>query len=53
MSIIYFIDLGKSVKNKFLFTMTADQKAKGLLWEQGLGLKNIYINTTVQKFGVT
>jgi hypothetical protein len=30
---------GKSVKNKFLFTMTAYQKAKGLLQGWGLGLK--------------
>ena len=37
--IFYFISLGMSVQNKFLFTMTAYQKAKGLLRGWGLGLK--------------
>ena len=41
-NIIY---LGKSVKNKLLFTMTAYQKAKGLLRGRRLGLKKI-INRT-------
>ena len=35
-----FIELGKSVKNKFLFTLTANQKAKGLLSGWGPRIKN-------------